>query len=160
MSWEDDKKLKFTDWKVFIDNTSEWFDEINKMYADSYVETRLISVIYGKLRSFISSRRANLSNYDEINTKLNSIKSIIFSAEYKQAQKDKESGKYDTRVLVYLDEIVGLISIGLSDGELIPKFMKKETLPYEEDGTHRDHINRIMYDTNRTTMKDETKDNN
>lgn len=153
---EAENKLAFRDWKVYIDNTSEWFDDINKKLSLCYIDTYLITQVYPQIRTFASSRIANLENFEEIDRKLNQVRDVIYSAKYREMKQNNSSGEWDNKVLIVLDKVIQLLSKGLSEGELTPK-SKKETIPYEKTGTSRDTINKALYDTNKTTLSKDGK---
>lgn len=155
----DNNRLRFTDWKVFIDNTSEWFDRINRAYAKCYEDIKIIQPLFAEMIAFVTSRRANLYNFDDIMEEVSKVKTIIYSKEYKELQEEGVGGKLHMRILEHIDQILGKVSLGLSHGDLIPKYDKKEELPYEVTGTFMDNLNKAVYDMNKTTVKnEETKD--
>lgn len=149
---EEYKKLSFRDWKVFIDNSSEWFDDINKKISHCYINTDLITAIYPQIRTFASSRRANLDNFNEISKKLDEIREVIYSEKYKEMRTNKSSGFWDNKVLINLDKIIQLLSIGLSEGELTPKVNKQKIIPYEKVGNVNDLINKALTKNNNTSV--------
>lgn len=150
---EEHKKLAFTDWKVFIDNSSEWYDEINKKLSRAYIDTTLLKFIYPEIRSFTSSRKANLTNFNMIDIKLRKVKSVLYSSKYNDLRKSKATGEWDNKMLEVLDEVVQLLSMGLSEGELTPKPAKKNTIPYEIEGNANDLINKSLTTNNNTSIK-------
>lgn len=148
---EDQNKLRFTDWKVFIDNTSDWFDEINKQISQCYIETLGIKLIYPKIKTFASSRSANIHNYEKLKIVLNDIESVLYSKEYNKLRHLQKSSEWDIKILNKLNICIELLSEGLSEGELTPK-AKKERTPFKKTGTSRDIINKALYETNKTTL--------
>jgi len=149
---EEQNKLAFRDWKVFIDNSSEWFDDINKKLCLCYEDTNMITRIYPQIRTFASSRVANLDNFKEIDNKLNEVRHIIYSEKYKEMRNNKSSGNWDNKILIVLDRIIQMLSIGLSEGELTPKTTKQKTY-YEKENNVNDFINDSLIKTNNTLLK-------
>jgi hypothetical protein len=149
---EDYKKLSFRNWKVYIDNSSVWFDEINKRIVQCYADTSLIKLIYPQIRTFASSRRANLDNFEIISKQLDIIRDIIYSEKYNEMRKVKSSGDWDIKILTRIDEIIRLLSIGLSEGELTPKINKVKEIPYEKVGNVNDLINKALTKNNNTSI--------
>ncbi len=160
MAWNNnyepqENKLAFRDWKVFIDNSSEWFDDINKKIAKCYIETNYIKLVYPEVRSFTSSRKANLCNFSIIDSKLKQVKEKLYSRSYNELKKDNATGDLDNKILEVLDKIVQLLSDGMSDGELIPKNKEVRELPYELEGNANDSINKAMFKMNKKTITKE-----
>jgi hypothetical protein len=157
MAWNNnyepqENKLAFRDWKVFIDNSSQWFDEINKKISKCYIETNYIKLVYPEIRSFTSSRKANLSNFYLIDSKLKQVKEKLYSRSYNELKKDNVAGDLDNKILEVLDKIVQLLSEGMSDGELIPKNKDIRELPYELEGNAKDGINKALTNTNNSSI--------
>jgi len=156
---EQQNKLRFTDWKVFIDNTSDWFDEINKRIADCYVEPINIKYLFPKIKTFASSRSAHINNYSKIKNKLDDIQNVLYSYRYNEQMRLGQASEMNIEILDKLDECVALLSQGLSEGELTPKAHKEKT-PYKKTGGTRDVINKVLYTTNRTTLNKDGKATN
>lgn len=154
---EEQNKLAFRDWKVFIDNTSEWFDEINKKISACYLDTQGLKYIYPQIRTFASSRCANLQNMGEINIKLNSVKKVLYSQKYNELKKTGEVNEWDEKILNVLDEVIQLLSVGLSEGELTPKPVYAKELPYELEGNANDLINKSLTRNNNTSLNKDGK---
>lgn len=149
---EKENKLDFRDWKVFIDNTSQWFDDINKLLSECYTNTNLIKNIYPKIRTFTSSRSANIDNVDELYSILDQVADVLYSSKYNELKKLGQASDWDMKLLRNLDRCIRLLSKGLSDGELTPKTRETKALPYELQGNVNDMINKALTKNNNTSI--------
>lgn len=154
---EKENKLAFRDWKVFIDNSSEWFDTINKKLSKCYIDINLLKFVYPEVRSFTSSRKANLYNFKLIDEKLTQVKKVLYSSKYNELKQNKSSSEWDEKLLNVMDSIIQLLSEGLSDGELTPKVTDRKEIPYELEGNVNDLINKSTTKTNNTSKNKDGK---
>lgn len=154
---EDQNKLRFTDWKVFIDNTSDWFDEINKQISQCYIDTSGIKLIYPKIKTFASSRSANIHNYEKLKSVLQDIEGVLYSQQYNKLRNLQKTSEWDIKILNKLNNCIELLSEGLSEGELTPKATRKDEIPYKKQGNANDLINKSLYKNNNTYINKDGK---